>query len=200
MIPARIASSLAVCGLLVFAASGCASFRGGELAETTPWPPVASPTKKSVSLVLAGGTVSVNGNPTDASPMMLQQWREKVEKTYADSSLFSAVLPESAPADVRAEVHVSDIGEGSMGLAFLCGFTMFIIPATAIDHFTMKTDFKNANGDVLATIEKSDSSRLWMQLFLVFVMPFNWPPSVGEELFRDLSRATLADAHGKNIL
>lgn len=196
----RLVTRLAILAWLGFATAGCAAFRGGELAGSTSWPPSPSATKKSVSLILAGGTVSVNGNPTDAAPAIVAKWREEVHKAYADSGLFSAVLQEGNLADVRAEVRISDVGEGSQALAFICGLTMFLIPATAVDRITMHTDFKNAEGDVLASIEKSDSVRLWMQTFLVFVMPFKWPGTVTNDLFRDLTRATLEEAHAKRVL
>jgi hypothetical protein len=191
---------LVALALLAFAGAGCAAFRGGELAPSTSWPPAPAAQRKTVSLILAGGTVTMNGAPTDAAPAMVAKWREEVQKAYVDSGLFSAVLQEGNVSDVRAEVRISDVGEGSQVLAFFCGFTMFLIPATANDRITMHTDFKNAEGDVLASIEKSDSMRLWMQTFLVFIMPFNWPGTVANDLFRDLTRATLEDAHAKQVL
>jgi hypothetical protein len=200
MISRRIVRALAVTVLLASAATGCASFRRGDVPATTPWPPAPSASKKSVSLLLANGTTNMNGKAADAPPAMVAKWRELTKTAYSDSGLFSAVVPENTPSDIRAEVRINDEGTFSPVLSFLSGFTLTLLPSSATDRISMHTDFKNADGDVLATIEKSESMTMWTQFFLVFVMPFNWPGTVANDTFRDLSRATLAEAHAKGVL
>jgi hypothetical protein len=182
--------------------TACAGFRGGELPETQPWPPsFAAAKKKTVSLVLSPKSSSVvNGQTIDPPPNMMTKWREFTEETYKDSQLFSAVLGESLPADLRAEVRVTDEGNFSRAAAVFSGLTLTLIPANAVDHFTLHTDFKNAQGQVLASIEKKDSMSTWIELFLIFVLPFKSPASVSESVFHELNRATLAEAHAKGIL
>jgi hypothetical protein len=176
--------------------AGCAAFRGAD--SKTPWPPTAGASKKSLSLVVASSG-TMNGKPAEPLPAMTTKWREYAHDAYQESGLFSAVVPEGAPADLRAEIQVKDEGSGSFFGAFICGFTMFLIPATGQDRFTLHTEFKNAQGDVLATVEKSDTVTLWMQTFLVFVAPFKWPGSVTHETLQELHRATLTEAQAKGI-
>ena len=187
-----------VCSALAFLAAGCASFRGGELAQTKPWPPAEPAAKKSLSLAVTGSTL-MNEKPGDATPLMLTKWRESTEQAYKESNQFSTVLPETAAADIRAEVKIVDSGNPNVGLAFISGLTMTLIPAKATDNFAVHTDFKNAQGDVLASIERRDHVDTWIQLFMVFVMPFNWPNSVITSTVTDLSRATIVEAHEKGV-
>ena len=197
--PNRRATSIAgVCALLAFFAAGCASFRGGEIPETKPWPPASPAAKKTLSLAVTGSTL-LNNTPGDASPQMLTKWREFTEQAYKESSQFSAVLPETAAADIKAEVKIVNSGNPNLGLAFISGLTLTLIPAKATDYFTVHTDFKNSRGDVLASIEKKDHMDTWIELFLIVVTPFNWPNSVAGDVLTDISRSTIADAHEKGV-
>jgi len=193
--------AIALASLVVSIGSiGCASFRSGAVPPTQPWPPAAAASKKSISLVLAGSATQNNGTPIDPPPGMVSKWRTWTEAAYRDSALFSAVLAEDLPSDVRAEVRITDTGEGSQGLAFISGLTLTLIPAKATDTITLHTEFKSSKGELLATIEKSDSLHTWIQLFMVFVMPFHWPASEAGSLFTELNRATLAEAHAQGVI
>ncbi|HXZ84783.1 MAG TPA: hypothetical protein VEI82_04760 [Myxococcota bacterium] len=151
-------------------------------------------------MILASGGSEVNGKTVDTPPRVVANWREWTEATYRDSALFSALVDPSVPSDLRSEVRVVDTGEAKIGMAIACGVTLFLFPAKATDHLTLRTDFKNAKGEVLATIEKSESVNTWIELFLVVVMPFHWPKSEIRDLITELNRATLAEAHAKGII
>jgi hypothetical protein len=189
---------LALLGLAV-ASSGCAGFRAGTVPETTPWPPARSATTRSVNLVVTAA-VSVNQKPRDVLPGFVSRWQGITQRTYAESGLFSAVLDGSMPADLRAEVRITNDGELIHLWSFVSGWTLGLVPSRSIDRFTMRTEFKNDTGDVLATIEKSDTVSTWIQLFLVFAMPFKLPGPVADDLLADLSRATLAEARARGLI
>ncbi len=53
---------------------------------------------------------------------------------------------------------------------------------------------------MLGVVTKSEKVTLWQQIFLIFVMPFNFLPSVVGQTFEDLHRATLLEAQAKGIL
>ncbi len=189
---------VAVATLLAFS-TGCVMVRAGELPRVAPWPPAAAPSKKTVSLTVASGTNVINGAPAEVPPAIAAKRRELMQAEYVGSGLFSTVVAEGQPADVRAEVLISEDGHASQALAFICGLTMFLVPARAEGRMTMQTTFKNSDGDVLAKLEKSETTTMWMQLFLIFAMPFNRPITVGNEAFEDLSRATLSEGHAQGI-
>ncbi|HTO53386.1 MAG TPA: hypothetical protein VMR50_08365 [Myxococcota bacterium] len=148
---------------------------------------------------LAANVAIADSAPVDAPPAMVSRWRTWTEATYRDSALFSAVVAEDMPSDVRSEIRVVDSGDFRRWMAIVCGVTLFLFPAKATDHFTLHTEFKNAKGEVLATIEKSESVDSWIGLFLIVVTPFRWPGREVGDLVTELNRATLAEAHAQGI-
>jgi hypothetical protein len=193
----RIERRLALLALAV-AGAGCA-VRGGELAET-PWPLDPPASKKSLSLALTAGPVILNEDPVDVPASMVGIWRKQVEETYVDSGLFASVLESGSPTDLRAEVRISDVGRWSRPLAIVSGLTLYLIPCSGVERFSMRTDFKNADGDLLVSVERSDSVTYWQQMFLVFALPFEMPDTVTRGLLRDLARATLEEAQAKGVM
>jgi len=157
------------------------------------------PSKQSISLLVTGEG-SVNGARQDASQRAIEAWQEAAAKAYKDSGLFSDVKTGAAETDLRAEIHFIDRGEGNAALAFLSGFTMTLIPANGQDEFTMKTTLKNKAGQDLGTFEKKETLSFWIQFFLIFIMPFNWPNTVATEILYDLNRATINQAFGAGLL
>ncbi len=56
--------------------------------------------------------------------------------------------------------------------ALLTGFTLFVIPTTAKNIFTLETVFKDKDGKELGRVKKSESVRTWMHLVLIVGIPF----------------------------
>lgn len=187
--------------VLVLAGVGCAGFRGGELDETRVWPPPQSqgPKKPTLSLSLVGKGV-IKGKPVPVPPAMADRWCRGTQETYASSGLFSELLPPGKQADLRAEVEVTDTGSGSMFLAYVCGLTLTVFPCRGKDEFTWKTTFKDSSGAVRGVVEKKESSIMWIQFFLIFVLPFDSPASMAQEVMRDLNRSTILDAMERGFL
>ena len=183
----------------VMCVSGCASFRAGQLSPVSQWPPSPAPSKRSISVVLSGKAI-VNGANQEVNSQFLSVWREQTVKAYQDSGLFSEVGGGLGSSDLRAEVQILDRGEPNQALAFLSGLTMTIIPVKATDELIVKTAFKDRDGNTLGTFEKSESVATWIQLFMVFAMPGNFPGSVVKQTLYDLNRATISEARAKNVL
>jgi hypothetical protein len=78
--------------------------------------------------------------------------------------------------------------------------TLYVLPSSASDHLTIRTTFRNGEGDVLGETTMTETVTLWQQLFLVFVMPFKFPPTVTNETIDDLFRASLVEAASKGYL
>lgn len=174
--------------------SGCASFRADQLPPITSWPPELTENKKTISLIIAGEAL-MKGKHQEVNINMLSKWCEHTVKAYQDSGLFSSVSTGIIDSDIRAEIRIIDQGEGSAGLAFLSGFTFFIIPAYAYDQLSVITTLTDKDGNILGQYSKSEKVTFWMHLFLIFVMPFNSPFSVAGEVLYDLNRATINEAH-----
>ena len=85
-------------------------------------------------------------------------------------------------------------------MAFLSGFTLTLIPAKGAEEFVLKTILKNKEGQELGTFEKKEPMTFWIQFFLIFIMPFNWPNTVVTDILYDLNRATVIQAHSAGLL
>lgn len=191
--------SLSTVLIVALIGSGCALFRAGELPPVTDWPPQPSKVgDNSISLVVTGN-LKFNGKDRDVSSAMIENWSERAEKEYRHSNLFSDVKIGLAETDIRANIHITDDGKGSMALAFLTGLTLYLLPSKASDRLTVETTFTNARGDVLGKLTKTETLTLWQQIVLIFVLPFKFPPSETNAAFADLHRATLVEAHAAGI-
>ena len=178
--------------------SGCASFRAGLLAPTTDWPPPAAAKKKSISVAVSG-TAVISGKATDAPQQMIDLWRQRTWAAYEESGLFSDVRTGLEATDLRAEIRIEDRGDPNIALAVLCGLTMTLIPVKASDELTMRTVYKDAEGNTLASIEKAETVNTWIQMFLVFVMPAKFPSGVVKGVLTDLNRATISAAQAQKV-
>lgn len=172
---------------------GCAAFRGGETKPPSSWPLSSGPGKQSISLIVTGEGM-VNGRKVDTHPAALKAWQAAAERAYKDSGLFSDVQGSAADTDLRAEIHVIDRGNANQGLAFLSGFTMTLVPAYAKGEYRIKTTLKDKEGKEVGSFETKESFSFWIEFFLVFVMPFNWPNTVASELLYDLNRSAIDQA------
>lgn len=184
--------------LLALQLGGCIMLRSGTNEHILTWPLQAQGERKSIDIILSGKTSS-DGKEQDVPPQFIEKWRAQAAKAYSDSGNFSRVTTGSGDSDLRAEISVLDRGEGSQVLAFISGFTMGIIPATGSDEMIFRTTFKDREGKSLGTFEKSEKLTLWIQLFLVFAMPFNSPGAVSEQVLYDINRATILEARGKSV-
>jgi len=202
-IPAAQTTVLALAGTLFLLMSGvgCVGFRGGELEETRPWPPAptASAKKPVVSLSLVG-RATMNGKPTPIDPGMADLWLQYTRDTYVSSGLFSEVRSGSVASDLKAEVEVVDAGSGSKFLFFMTGLTLGVLPSCGTDDFTWKTTLKDGAGNLRGVIEKKESATLWIEILLLFGMPFSTPASAAKSAMGDLNRSTLLDALEKGYL
>ena len=130
-------------------------------------------------------------------------FRGQSQKAYIESGLFTQINLSKEPADLRAEIEYTE--EGNMALArasgFLCGFTLGMIPAVVRENIIAVTTFRDWAGKELGSIRQSEMVSEWMQLFLIFAMPFrDEPQSIARSVYYDLNRATLEQAQAKGIL
>ena len=70
---------------------------------------------------------------------------------------------------------------------FISGFTFLVIPAYERDIFIMTVVVKK--GDyVLKTYNYKDHTDTWIQVVLLFLMPFNFPPMVYDSVMDNMIR------------
>lgn len=190
--------SLSLFGLALVLLSGCASFRDGANPPITAWPPQGSPKTKTIALQVSGHAI-VNDEQKDVNVNFLEVWRTETIRAYESSGLFAAVKSGTDPADLYADVKITDKGEISIGMAVLTGLTLYLIPSKAHECFTVKTTYKDKNGTVVGSADKSECFDFWQQLFLLPAMFSNFPSTVAKEILVDLNRNTILESRAKGV-
>jgi hypothetical protein len=192
-------SSAVIIFIMAFLSSGCASFRSGDLHPVNQWPLPNAGKGKSIDIALSGKS-TFNGKEQPESLTLLRYWREQAEKAYQDSGLFSGVTTGNPDTDLRAEIEITDSTKRRIGLLYLAGLTLYLLPSKGTDELMVRTTIKGRDGAVIGTYEKTETINNWVQLFLVFAAPFHSSNSVYEETFYDLNRSTIAELHAKGFL
>jgi hypothetical protein len=189
-----------LCVALVLATSnGCASFRIGHLEPPTEWPPKSADAGKKSIALLVSGTLNINGKEQVMPTAVLHKWQKRIAIAYKDSGLFSEVRFGLVEADYKADVAILDRGEFIQAMALLSGLTLTLIPDKAYDEFVVQTTVRDREGKTVGVFEKTDGMSSWIQLFLIFAMPFNTPSSVFDEVAYDIHRAIISEAHARGV-
>ncbi len=162
--------------------AGCeVAFRVGHLQPITSWPPKATNTNKTISLI-----VTINENPVLS---------EQVVNAYSDADLFSYVKTGYKASEYRAEIKIKDRTDYPYkNLNLVSILTVLLIPMNGYQELIVTTTFTDKKGNKLGKIVKSEELDLCSQLFLIFAMPFNWPDTIAQEVLYDLNRATINEA------
>lgn len=187
-------SALLVTSLL--ALSGCISYTSGKLAEVQPWPPTATSAAKPTAYLKVEGQYLYNDEPR-AGGFNQAGLEQLILKQYADSGLFSRVSTSQQAADLYISVKVNNHEQASTAAAFITGLTLFIIPGTASNQISMQTAFKDGSGMLLGSVEKQETITTWMQLLLVFALPFS---ESSDKVLTQLSQSSLEQAARQKLI
>ncbi|WP_043309356.1 hypothetical protein [Pseudomonas sp. ML96] len=190
----RIFSLLLVTLLLQL--TGCATYSHDDLSPVTQWPPAAASGAKPSLYLKVEGQYLFNGNATGAG-FNQAKLAELVLKEYQGSEQFERATLAQQTSDIYASVQVTNHERGSMASAFITGFTLFIIPGKYSNTLTMETVFKDGQGTVLGRVEKHETMTTWMQLLLIFALPFN---ESADNVLTQLTQSSLEDAVKQGLL
>lgn len=183
-----------ICAALLLA-TGCATFRQGNVPPVERWP-LQSAAKKDVRVMITTEFIE-NGRSLSSTSGATDWLANHVLAVYTESGAFSQVHRGSGSAERLAEVRIKYDAEASMGMAVLSGLTLTLVPSITTTQMIVRTTFKDDEGNELGTITKSETVKTWIQLFMVFAMPTNFPTRVALPTFDDLNRSTLADAQAR---
>lgn len=176
--------------------TGCATYSHDDLTPVKQWPPVATSGAKPSLYLKVEGQHLLNGAPTGAN-LNQAKLAEFVLKEYQSSQQFERVTLEQQTSDIYATVQITNHERGSMVGAFITGFTLFVIPGKYDNTLTMETVFKDGQGKVLGRVEKEETTTTWMQLLLIFALPFN---ESLDNVLTQLARSSLEDAAQQGLL
>ena len=177
----RLSQFILLALFAVFIASGCASFAGMELPIYAN-EQLSAPEKKisaSYDVMQFHGTY-----PRDATAAS-----QRIERVLSASPLFVELKTGTEQGDyhysfvLRSAVMPSEFIVSLNG--FISGFTFLVIPAYERDIFIMTVVVKK--GDyVLKTYNYKDHTDTWIQVVLLFLMPFNFPPMVYDSVMDNM--------------
>ncbi|MFD2643405.1 hypothetical protein [Pseudomonas japonica] len=178
---------------------GCVSYPTGDLAPVGTWPPAAStPAAKPNAYLQTTSLYQVNDSPASAAGgKPAELWEQAISETFQQSGRFARVSTQKGESDLYAESTLTNHEQFVPVSAFLTGFTLFLIPTTAKNTFTLETVFKDKDGKEIGRVSKSESVRTWMQLVLVVGLPFQ---ADTRDVVRALTRSTLDEAVQRKLL
>lgn len=182
---------------------GCVLARGGELQLPAQWPLQSVPEKKSITLEVARDFKGSSNMPAEARQKQFTRLQELAVKAYESSGLFSRVSTSGEPTDLRAQIVIKEEGNETLAFisGFISGFTFLVIPGYGTADMVMITTVTGRAQKVLGLIRKQEPISIWIQIFLVFAMPFrDSMEQFDRQLFTDLHRATIDEAHVQGIL
>jgi hypothetical protein len=166
-------------------ASGCVVYRGEE--------PPPEPATLPLSAPLCSSFVSTTRYQHEgkdvpgASPRM--------EGAVADGiRQAGAVGPNGPQRALRIDVIENE--RSSLVMAFICGLTVFLVPAWAENEISVTASIVE-NTKTIARAEAHGSVKTVMEFFLVFALPFQ-DLSTGEKLIGRLVRCACADLAGRS--
>jgi hypothetical protein len=179
-----LAGSLAV-GIL----SGCILVRGDKVEQSSTWPFPQSQAAKSIALSFVGASEDPKA-------------KSQALDVYRKSGLFSQVVLSPERADLRADIAYSGLeGKRTPFLGVLNGITLTLIPDKINYSPTITATFKDSQGNVIQTIQKSEDVSMWLGFFMLFVSPFlDSPGTVSQAVSNDLHRAILAEARAQGAI
>lgn len=176
---------------------GCVSYSQHDLPAVENWP-LASQQKstKPTAYVRFTALHTFNGEQR-AGGTNVSAWEKVLIDNFNQSGRFQRVTTDKVESDVYVYASLRNEETGNTGSAILSGITLLVIPTVAHNRLVLETVYKDRDGKVLGRIEKSETVTTWMQLLLVFALPFN--PSA-EGIIQHLTQSTLEEAVRQKLI
>ncbi|TBU88322.1 hypothetical protein [Phytopseudomonas dryadis] len=176
--------------------TGCMSYSHHDLQPVEQWP-LAAPQVEKPSAYLQLDSQYLFNDQNRAGGFDQTKLEQLVLAQYQSSERFGNVTTAKESADLYVSVRVSNHERGSLASAFITGLTLFIIPGKFSNELTMETQFKDAEGKLLGTVEKRETITTWMQLLLIFAVPFN---ESADNILVQLTRSSLEEAQRRKLI
>ncbi|WP_449125942.1 hypothetical protein [Pseudomonas viridiflava] len=175
---------------------GCMTYSHHELAQASQWPPAAPVKAKPAAYLKVQAEYALNEDRAN-SGTNIAALEKLLKEELQGSQRFSKVSVEREPSDLYVTATLRNHEEGSLGLAFLTGFTFFLIPNKVDNTLSLELTFRDGEGRKLGQVSKQEKLTTWMHLVLIFALPFN---ESSDKVIRDLARSALEDAAGKGLI
>ncbi|WP_339485959.1 hypothetical protein [Pseudomonas sp. EL_65y_Pfl2_R95] len=190
----QLFAAFLTCALLNL--TGCISYSNHELAPIDQWPPAAPAGHKPSAFVKVSAQYLHNG-VAKSGGVNQPALEALIIKEYQSSQRFASLTTAKQAADLYINVKITNNERSNLFSASLTGFSLFIIPTRFTNQLTMETTFKDVNGNLLGRVKKSETITSWMQLLMIFALPFN---ESADNIFTQLSKSTLEQAVQDNLI
>ncbi len=157
---------------LALSLAGCASFPGDQIPESK-LPSMASYQQKPSVYV---DFKFYQGKPGDKGAVETPQAREmlkpQLESLLRDSGLFSRYTLDEfqrQPGDYTLKLKVYNSGSAGAAMVsgFITGFSLFLIPGSAKDEYSMSLQVVDPQGQQLALNQNDESVRTWIGIWFL---------------------------------
>lgn len=184
--------------VVVFSLSlqGCMTYSHHELTPVGQWPLAQTKQDKPVVYLKVLAEYAHNDNAMNTNTNIAGLEKQLVQE-FQDSQRFARVTTEQQSSGVYVTATLRNHEEGNLAGAFLTGFTFFLIPNTFDNTLSLELTFRDKDGKKLGQVRKQEKLTTWMQLFLVFAVPFN---ESSDALIKQLARSTLEEAANKGLI
>ncbi|UWF51595.1 hypothetical protein NYP20_11750 [Pseudomonas sp. N3-W] len=176
--------------------TGCISYSRHDLPPVDQWPPAQARQDKPSAYLHVSTLYQFNGE-LSGGPGNTDAVQKSMLETFKESGQFKNVTTDKVDSSLYVTSTLTNNEQGSVVSAWLTGFTLFVIPTTFSNTFTLETVFKDHDGNVLGKIVKKENTRTWMQILLVVGAPFS---ERGDGLLKHLTQSTLDEAVKRKLI
>jgi len=174
---------------------GCVIFPGKELRRYTYDQMLESNFRVPVNVIV------LFAYSRAGSEITIDMFHEEIEKVFLKSKMFS--FPQdglfgASPYQLVILLTSSRNADLEMISGLLSGFTLTLLPGYAREELILTVDVVE-RGKVLKQYQYKHSIYLWIQLFLIFLMPTHHPSKVARQAVDDLLMNFLNDASKDRI-
>lgn len=189
---------------LVLTLAGCASFPGDQVPETT-LPSMASYQQRPSVFVDFAFYQGKAGDPNAVEvPQARDALKPQLEASLRDSGLFSRYTLDEfqkQPGDYTLKLNVYNSGSAGAAMVsgMITGFSLFVIPGSAKDEYTMTLQVLDGQGQPVLTGRNNESVRTWMGLIFIPMMGHT-PVEAINDSFRRQFNALLKQMVDQQVL
>lgn len=187
----------AVVLMLGVSLSGCMSYSQHDLPAVENWPLASKETSTKPTAYLRFTAIHTFNGEQRAGGTNVGAWEKVLLDAFNQTERFQRVTTDKVESDVYVYANVRNEETGNMGSAILTGITLFVVPSVVHNRLVLETVYKDRDGKVLGRIEKSETVTTWMQLLLVFALPFN--PSA-DSIIQHLAQSSLEEAVRQKLI
>lgn len=189
---------------LAFALAGCASFPGDQVAETK-LPSMAAYQQRPGVFVDFGFYQGEAGHSAAVEmPQGKEMLKPQLENLLRDSGMFSHYTLDEfqkRPGDYTLKLKVYNHGSAGAAMVsgFITGLSLFIIPGTAKDEYTMTLQVIDPEGHPLLAQQNDESVRTWIGIWFL-PMAAHTPKEATSDAFSRQFNALLKKVAEQQVL